>query len=702
MSPCVDVYDLRRGLLWRDEELILKLFTLDPIMTLRELDYAMRGLGIQQVPWAWMEEPIPPVRHAQWLVELDRRLRRRIGWAQQCAADLHVLREAYRAGDLALVLGAGVSMAANMPGWKDLVAGILDLALSYRQRLIERSQRSSIVSIQGKTYLRDDSQDPEHFVNERNPPPTSDLQSLLEETRQALQTRENYDDQLLLKATEAAQGVLGQDLIAEVRGFLYHSRTLYRTKVHPAIARMIHRPGHPGTLTPRVWSIVTYNFDDLVEQTLREAGHSFTVQLSRKGEMGSLWGGDRAQPSAVDILHVHGFAPNSPEWLAFPFWETDLVFTADQYQIQYGSDSTFTRKVHESFLVNSPVLIIGSSLTDQYTIRELTAAHERRPGWFHYCLMQLPTAYREAPEALSGEHLEQLSQKYRAMGLHVIWIKSHDNIPDILDMIRVPVVDDLFTQAEASHRQGNIIAEEQALLDLLKTSRLPRALFRLALLSDQRGEAEQAIARYREVMCSGHPEWSAKAAENCGAMLEEMGDFDGAQQAYRDGMSGSEKALATRLMFVLGELLAKKGDMDGAETAYRETRQIGTQAAAEFDVLTQALGQLTPMSRQYFAPVLSPVYHESVVLAALRLGAILLQRQELDEAETMLREARAAEPSIAVHAAFHLGLLLNERGRREEAITEFRLCGQRSRSGTFGVGVPQGAFALVLVRGAVE
>jgi hypothetical protein len=148
----------------------------------------------------------PPVRHAQWLVELDRRLRRRIGWAQQRPADLHVLREAYRAGDLSLVLGVGVSMAAKMPGWKDLVVGILDLALSYRQRLIERAQRSSVVSLKGKIYLRDDSQDPERFVDERIPPLTSDLRSLLEKTREALKRSENYDDQLLLEATEELSG----------------------------------------------------------------------------------------------------------------------------------------------------------------------------------------------------------------------------------------------------------------------------------------------------------------------------------------------------------------------------------------------------------------------------------------------------------------------------------------------------------------
>ena len=42
MSTCVDVYDLRRGLLKRDEDLISKLFTLDPVITLREEERELR------------------------------------------------------------------------------------------------------------------------------------------------------------------------------------------------------------------------------------------------------------------------------------------------------------------------------------------------------------------------------------------------------------------------------------------------------------------------------------------------------------------------------------------------------------------------------------------------------------------------------------------------------------------------------------
>lgn len=46
MSTCVDVYDLRRGLLKRDEDLISKLFTLDPVITLREEERELRRSAV--------------------------------------------------------------------------------------------------------------------------------------------------------------------------------------------------------------------------------------------------------------------------------------------------------------------------------------------------------------------------------------------------------------------------------------------------------------------------------------------------------------------------------------------------------------------------------------------------------------------------------------------------------------------------------
>jgi hypothetical protein len=64
-------------------------------------------------------------------------------------------------------------------------------------------------------------------------------------------------------------------------------------------------------------------------------------------------------------------------------------------------------------------------------------------------------------------------------------------------------------------------------------------------------------------------------------------------------MTCSNKALATRLMFALGG--HGKDDIEGAETAYRETRRLGRRAAAGFNVLIQALGQLTPMSTIFCA-----------------------------------------------------------------------------------------------------
>ena len=44
MSMSFDDYDLHRALRIRNEEVLAEFFEYDPVATLRQLDYAMRGL----------------------------------------------------------------------------------------------------------------------------------------------------------------------------------------------------------------------------------------------------------------------------------------------------------------------------------------------------------------------------------------------------------------------------------------------------------------------------------------------------------------------------------------------------------------------------------------------------------------------------------------------------------------------------------
>lgn len=124
--------------------------------------------------------------------------------------------------------------------------------------------------------------------------------------------------------------VLAKDNLRHLRGVLF-GRTLTRPTIHPAIARMVRVKQQPWPPTPRVFAVATYNFDDLVEQVLREAGLGFTVYCSPHGEMVSNRGETRRLPSALDIYHLHGIAPGG--WIV-DLNGIDLVFTAEQYTVQ--------------------------------------------------------------------------------------------------------------------------------------------------------------------------------------------------------------------------------------------------------------------------------------------------------------------------------------------------------------------------------
>ena len=120
-----------RAIMKRDGELLSTAASANPAITQYRLDAAMRGLvfGHSHVTSEAIFGVEPDLREwVGWLVEQDRLLRRGLGWRQR-EGDLTVLRAAYRAGDLALVVGAGVSMAANMPDWNGLVIAMIDRAL---------------------------------------------------------------------------------------------------------------------------------------------------------------------------------------------------------------------------------------------------------------------------------------------------------------------------------------------------------------------------------------------------------------------------------------------------------------------------------------------------------------------------------------------------------------------------------------------
>jgi hypothetical protein len=408
---------LSRALHEQDANKLKRLAGEDPVPVLTNIDASMRGL----------RDGRHTEKQLEWLRDQDRAIRRSVG-AGQRAADIEILRSAYRAGDLFLTVGAGVSMSAGMPGWKALVIDVLEYALyvgseEHRQSLAENIRAAlSFAPATAEEEVRK-SLAGLHPVDRT-------AAARIRTVRDDIAARDSYTSAGLSQATELARVAFGQDFGRHLQDVM-RFRPLKLSETHRAIAGMV-RP-KSEVLTPRIFSIITYNFDDMIEGALAGAGLGCTIHSSRFGKWVSNRGLKPKLASAVDIYHVHGFAP-----LRWPLDTRgiDFVFSEKQYQLMYGERTSLTRAIHKSFFPGGALgLIVGCSLEDEYACAEMKAAHAEYPWWFNYALLQLPKKYREQSDRLTGLELEELGSAYESVGLRIIWFSGFEEIPTRLKEI---------------------------------------------------------------------------------------------------------------------------------------------------------------------------------------------------------------------------------------------------------------------------
>lgn len=573
-----------RAILTRDSDELKRLCEDDPKITLFCLDSAMRGfvLGVRPPVFEAQLEEDPKLRgRVDWLLEQDLLLRRRLGWSQR-GGDLTVLRAAYRAGDLALAVGAGISKAAGMPDWNGLVIHLIDDALrhgtpEHRKHLAEvwRANNVKSVEIEGHAFLYLGVGDAnwEKTLEAILRPASAETRSRLEDARRELAAGASNRSAALRQAGEAVRDAFGARLFHHLQQVLFDT-TLYRTKVHPAITRMVRpKDRQLGQLTPRVFAILTYNFDDLLETAIRESGQEFTVHLSRAGVPGELRlgvpFGHPDRPSAVGIYHVHGFTP-APRGAFFAAGvdDVDLVFSEAQYRAQYGAEESWTKLVQAALFGNAPVLFIGSSLQDDESVAQLSKAHRQRPGWFRYAVLPLPKGMRDRKGSLTGEELEQLAAPYRKLGLHVLWISDWDEIAEILDSISEPPLEEAATLEATQH--GIRFPRH-----LLNAGADPSAALDLGIFLAQNGEGCAAKSAFERVIASGQPELAAKAKRNLGALLLDARDLAGAAAAFLEVVNCGDPEQSPRAAVDLGGLLAATGDLEQANVAFQRAIDSG-------------------------------------------------------------------------------------------------------------------------------
>lgn len=321
---------------------------------------------------------------------------------------INEIKTHYHNERLVLVLGAGVSMGYGLPSWDILLQKLM-------VNTIEKD--SDVSNILSKL-----------FSKLFNPSPLIAGRHL-----------QNYFEKNEKRFEE------------EVRNLLYNNfNSEYDSDLMKEILKICIAPGK----SPNLNSIITYNFDDILETTLQNS----VIDLPYKPVYGN---GIDVEAGELPIYHVHGYLPRNGELNK----SHQITFGENVYHQQYTNMYSWNNIVQINKFRENNCLFIGTSLTDPNTRRLLDISNQQRTkkDGSHYIIKKkykkdkvskmLELILKDDNEILEEKgnsnqsftetvnNLINIVQSFeendlQSFGIKTIWIDDFEEIPSILSKIR--------------------------------------------------------------------------------------------------------------------------------------------------------------------------------------------------------------------------------------------------------------------------
>lgn len=331
----------------------------------------------------------------------------------------------YHSERLVLVLGAGASASYGLPDWNTLLQKLLLITLKSRHGNADDSassnEKASLLahtftnlfepnSLIAARYLSN------HF-REHNPTSTLAFENAI---RSAL-----YDE--VKSSTESA-------LLKEIRQYCI------------AAGR-----------SPNIDSIITYNYDDLLEQCLSniELDIPYIPIYTR---------GMKHKNHELPIYHVHGYLPSTGNLTQ----KNRVILAEDGYHKQYSDTYGWSNLVQINKFKDHNCLFIGLSFSDPNLRRILDISKNERGDneIHHYCFRKrydrndiqkrLERLLSENDSIVDKKFKDQLDYNEIAVGLinlmerfdendassfgvGVMWVDNYDEIPELMKEIRTSI-----------------------------------------------------------------------------------------------------------------------------------------------------------------------------------------------------------------------------------------------------------------------
>ncbi len=316
--------------------------------------------------------------------------------------------EHYRNGRFSLLLGAGVSSSAGLPDWDTLL-------------------NSLFVSMLTNDDLKDKGT------------PSEQIASIVKRLREMDGPSALMLARYIRKGLSAGSSEERSKFIRAVTVQLYSLRNRRYSLSSPLI-KQIASLCTPTRTGAKVKSVITYNFDDLIERELEERGLLFK-SIFEEVEL--------ASAEEIPVYHVHGFLPEDRAKYS-GLDRSTLVFSEEGYHQIYGEAYHWSNLVQLASLKETSCLMVGLSLTDPNLRRllEISSKSVDRPKHFAF-LRRLDfekfikddgrSAIR-APHNVSKRFLDRhhsLNEEVmRELGVIAIWYEEYEEIPAILERVK--------------------------------------------------------------------------------------------------------------------------------------------------------------------------------------------------------------------------------------------------------------------------
>lgn len=236
------------------------------------------------------------------------------------------------------------------------------------------------------------------------------------------QKRTNVSPLILAKYLKT---LLGKKFTTTVRDTLYKECN-DKSKIVEAIVELSKQKRNQKPLR----SIITFNFDDLIEESLTKNKIEFKSIFSE---------GERYRDIEIPIYHPHGFLPRTKNLTS----KNDIVFSEDTYHSQFIDPFSWSNLVQLNHLNNSTCLFIGISLTDP-NMRRLLDVSMRKNGKDeknHYIIKKRYSVEDLYPDSTSVKPIDRKvlpvlesieEQDANSLGFNVIWINDFKEITEVL------------------------------------------------------------------------------------------------------------------------------------------------------------------------------------------------------------------------------------------------------------------------------